>query len=291
MRIQTSGISDRKALARQISERLLDAPVAYAGAPTFAYKVGDVVIIDRDGNIEITNDETQKILEPSLVAWGWLEAAPKMIPEPPQLADGETMESNASDKVDRMEISVPAEDMTVTELKNLTYLLYSKQYLINRATGKETLRIPELLVNRLKEYTIEEPEAFTELLNDCRALGELDGFDFKDGKVTLSFPFDMEQPGKGTVYAELTHRIVKAAREATRVTPTLTRPENEKYAMRSWLLRLGYGGADFKAQRHTLLQNLKGYAAFKTDDEMVKHRAKYADIRRAKRETRKEVES
>lgn len=291
MRIQTSCILDRKALARQISERLLDAPVTYAGAPTFAYKVGDVVTIDRDCNIDIVSDETQRILEPFFEEQGWLEALPREIPETSQLACNESTKPNASEDVDRMEISVPAENMTVVAMKNLTYMLYSKQYLINRATGDETLRIPEMLVNRLKEYTPETLEAFTELLNDCRALGELDGFDFKDGKVTLSFPFDMEQPEKWTVYAELTHRLVKAAREATRVTPTLTRPENEKYAMRSWLLRLGYGGADFKAQRHTLMENLKGYAAFKTDDGMAKHRSKYAEIRRAKRERRKEVES
>ena len=64
--------------------------------------------------------------------------------------------------------------------------------------------------------------------------------------------------------------------------------ENEKYYMRAWLLRLGYGGADLKAERRLLLRNLKGRSAFPNDDAAEKHREKYAAIRRAAHEAHTE---
>lgn len=39
--------------------------------------------------------------------------------------------------------------------------------------------------------------------------------------------------------------------------------ENEKYAFRCFLLRLGFIGAEFKGERKILLKNLTGSSAFK----------------------------
>ena len=39
--------------------------------------------------------------------------------------------------------------------------------------------------------------------------------------------------------------------------------DNEKYAMRTWLLRMGFIGPDFKAARKILLKNLSGSSAFR----------------------------
>lgn len=40
--------------------------------------------------------------------------------------------------------------------------------------------------------------------------------------------------------------------------------ENDKYAFRCFLLRLGFIGDEYKADRKLLLRNLSGSAAFKT---------------------------
>ena len=86
------------------------------------------------------------------------------------------------------------------------------------------------------------------------------------------------------VYAVLTARILKAAKEATRVFPERQEPENEKYFARAWLLRIGYGGADSKAERNLLLKHLKGHSAFPNDDAANRHKKKYAEIRKEKRQ-------
>lgn len=267
MTIQTN-TTDRRALAQQISE-LLDEPVAYAGAPSFAYRVGDAITIDRAGTLEITGDAPEA-LKDFLIDQGWLK------PEPVAQAP-----------VSGMTISVTVRNITVMNLKNLTHMLYSKQYLLNRAMGQEKLRIPALLIDRLREYTPETLEAFTELLDDCRAMDELTGFDFRDGRVSMDIPYSAEgQPEHWMTYADLLNRMLTAAQDAMRIAPTLLKPENERYAMRGWLLRLGYGGPDLKARRRILMENLKGYAAFKDESGMERHKAKYAEIRRQEREIR-----
>ena len=69
----------------------------------------------------------------------------------------------------------------------------------------------------------------------------------------------------------------------------LTPEENEmKYFCRNWLIQLGMGGADHKEIRNALLDHLHGFAAFRTADKMDAHKAKYAEIRKAKRETDEE---
>ena len=42
--------------------------------------------------------------------------------------------------------------------------------------------------------------------------------------------------------------------------------ENEKFAFRCFLLKLGFIGAEYKADRKVLLRNLTGSAAFKDGD-------------------------
>ena len=53
------------------------------------------------------------------------------------------------------------------------------------------------------------------------------------------------------------------AKRAKRVTVTNQDIESEKYAFRTWLIRLGFGGPEYKEERAVLLKNLSGTSAFK----------------------------
>ncbi len=257
---------DRKALARQISE-LLHVDVVYASVPSCAYNVGPVMI-DRGGSIHTNDSQALETLKPFLIEQGWL--APE--------AEALTVDSGAAPE--QMEISVPAEGMTVTSLLNLVHMLYSKQYLFNRMTESGSLFISKNLIDSLKEHTPEDLAAFQQRLSDSIAHGELDGFSYSDGNVTLRYPFHAEQPMRWTTYGLLTDKIIKTAQSATRITAQVQEPENEKYFARSWLLRLGMGGADFKEERRILLGGLKGHMAFSDDAAAQKHMTRYAEKRR-----------
>ena len=310
MTIQTNITTNRKALAKRISDELLGAPVTYAGVPTCAYRVGACITIDREGNIEITNDDALKILMPFFIEEGWCaaeraaepavdsEAAeepdeepaeePTVEPDEPAAEDlkaptGSVIDPERATAFDECRVSLPA-NMTVAQLTNLVHMLYSEQRLLNKAAMDGRLTIPESLITQLAEHTPETTEAFSDLLSDFEALGELTGFGYEGGIVRLDFAHDETHPEYMITYAGLVGRIIHAAREATRVKAELQTSENEKYYMRAWLLRLGYGGADLKEERRLLLRNLKGHSAFPNDAAAERHKEKYAALRRASRE-------
>ena len=66
---------------------------------------------------------------------------------------------------------------------------------------------------------------------------------------------------------------LEAAKAATRVQAQRQEPENEKYFMRGWLIRLGFGGKEAKGMRELFLKHLKGNSAFLTEADADKHRA------------------
>ena len=278
----TTNTTDRKALAKALADKL-GTTAKYMGPPTFGYQVGDY-IVDRDGNIEGEDFEALRDFLQSIGCFPEEETEPAGEQTEPET---ETPDSGTQDQVS---ISVPADDLTPTQMKNLIFTLFTKQYLIGKMTGGDLLNIPDNLIARLMENTPETMEDFKALLDAAKEDG-LTGFEFAEGKVTLTYAAHQDEPERNMLYAMLTARILKAAKEATRVFPERQEPENEKYFARAWLLRIGYNGADSKAERNLLLKHLKGHSAFPNDEAAEKHKTKYAEIRKEKRQTAQEVTS
>ena len=278
----TTNTTDRKALAKALADKL-GTTAKYMGPPTFGYQVGDY-IVDRDGNIEGEDFEALRDFLQSIGCFPEEETEPAGEQTEPET---ETPDSGTQDQVS---ISVPADDLTPTQMKNLIFTLFTKQYLIGKMTGGDLLNIPDNLITRLMENTPETMEDFKALLDAAKEDG-LTGFEFAEGKVTLTYAAHQDEPERNMLYAMLTARILKAAKEATRVFPERQEPENEKYFARAWLLRIGYNGADSKAERNLLLKHLKGHSAFPNDEAAEKHKTKYAEIRKEKRQAAQEVTS
>ena len=98
--------------------------------------------------------------------------------------------------------------------------------------------------------------------------------------MTLTFARS-EDPDCNKAYAQLASAMVAKAKQASRIKSDEQKPENEKYYFRSWIIQLGFGGADFKTARRVLLQNLKGYSAFRTDEDADKFKARMKAKRQA----------
>ena len=309
MTIETN-TQNRKMLAYEIG-RLIGEPVKYQGMPSMAYRVGPYTV-DKEGNLtgedfgpihsflvengyiqepmaETSKPESPEPETPEAEApetSGTVDAEPDAPGQTDDAADAEDAENDAPDL---LTITVGTANLTVRQLKNLVFMLYSKQYLIGKMTGGDLLNIPDFLEARLIEKTPETIADFLSLLDTAKEKG-MTGFDFKDEKVTLTFRAFPDEPGRNMVYAMFTARILKAAREATRIFPEKQEPENEKYFARAWLLRLGYGGAAYKDERNLLLKHLKGHSAFPNDEAAEKHKEKYAEIRKEKKADGQEVE-
>ena len=257
MRIQTTA-PDRKTLVKALAEHLGEDAV-YSGPPSFAYTIGGVTV-DREGVIILSEDTEPAGIQGFLVSKGWLE------PE-----------------TDRMTISVPVDGLTVKTMHNLILMLYSKQYLLGKAIKAETIQISDFVIEQLRQSTPETPADFRAMMDDFKAQGQIAGVDFTEDSVSLSFPLS-DKENIIHAFTLLTVNILAAAKAATRVLPERQQPENEKYYMRSWLVRLGFGGKDGKGMRDVLLKHMKGHSAFRSDLEAQKHRDKYAAIRRTSKE-------
>ena len=76
------------------------------------------------------------------------------------------------------------------------------------------------------------------------------------------FRFSSE-PEEATAYTQLIIALVKMANESKRIIAKERTVENEKYAFRCFLLRLGFIGDEYTASRKILLKNLNGSSAFR----------------------------
>ena len=118
---------------------------------------------------------------------------------------------------------------SLTSLKNLDALLLSKGRLIRHAFDI-----------REATYTLE---------------GDRITFAWLHGTIT-------DETAKA--YAEFISKLCEMARAQKRVTAKEKIVDNEKYAFRCFLLRLGMIGNAYKESRKILLQNLTGSSAFKS---------------------------
>lgn len=97
-----------------------------------------------------------------------------------------------------------------------------------------------------------------------KALG-IDNLAFEIHEDRVSFPWFIDPaPDYALAYTQFVAAICKMSTEQKRVTARVREVDNEKYAFRCFLLRLGFIGEEFKKSRKILLSNLDGSSAFKT---------------------------
>ena len=83
-------------------------------------------------------------------------------------------------------------------------------------------------------------------------------FDAPDGKRQNGI-----HAGQLKSYIQLCLALSQLAKDVRTASPKPQQNENPKYAMRTWLLRLGFIGEEFATARDFLTRNLDGDAAFR----------------------------
>jgi len=98
-----------------------------------------------------------------------------------------------------------------------------------------------------------------------KALG-VDALPVEAGGDSVSFPWfaSAPEPEEAKAYTHLISALCKMSQEQKRITAKEKPVDNERYAFRCFLLRLGFIGAEFKEERKILLRNLSGSSAFKS---------------------------
>ena len=254
MRIETNA-ANRKDVVKAVSG-ILGQPSKYMGVPTCSYQIGNCTI-DRSGAVETEDEKTAELVRAGLLEQGLIETP--------------------HTEVDETTVSLPVEGMTAEGFKNLIFLIHSKQYLINRAFAEEVFRIPAELTEELGRAEVPDAEAFLRIFQSHA--GGCKGIGFFDGKMAFTLPA-INDPDMILAFTHLAAAMAQQARGQKRIRPDETIEENEKYYMRIWLLRLGFGGKEGKEVRNLLLKNLKGHSAFRTEA----NKQRWQEARRNERE-------
>ena len=234
MKIHYNITKEQRKKTVEIVGRTLGVQPIYCGAPTFAYRVG-AFEITRDGSIcfgdEVDEAEVERVrtalLEAGFVAE---EDETEMTTAEVETAGAAEVETAAmTDDEDRLTISLPRSFLTETALKNLDALLASKGKLIQKAFNIEKAT-----------YTLTEE--------------------------TIKFAWFHGKIAEDTVraYTDFISKLCEMAQKQKHAVAKEKTVENEKYAFRCFLLRLGMIGDDYKTSRRILLQNLTGSSAFKS---------------------------
>ena len=226
----------RKEMVKVISG-IVGMKAVYMRMPTCAYAISNFTV-SKEGALAWDERSSEELVEKVLA--GLAQAG--FTAEPAETAqEGGTAEETAEpenpaeapetapQEADAgLTVAVPRESFTDAALENLRKLVDAKGSLIKKALAAGSLPI------------------------------ETDG-------DKVSFPWFAEGQDSGAVkaYTHFIAALCDMARNAKRVTAKEKPADNEKYAFRCFLLRLGFIGAEYKEERKILLKNLSGSSAFK----------------------------
>jgi hypothetical protein len=242
---------NRKEIVQKLNEELNVKP-KYLGVPSFDYEIAtgiETYRIDREGIIRNSKGE---------------EVTLKAILNPSKNVDREII-SDYSELEDGFEIEFSFKGHTGTALRNIVNMLASKQKLIMKAFNSDQEFVEESFVESLNEYKIDTIEQFKEAYLKCRP-ERCPGieFDFDSQIFVLKLDSHNLDKAKLDAFCNLAVHINEQAKILKHTTFKPTQDENPKYAMRTWLIRLGMNGYEYKASRKTLLEALEGSSAFRT---------------------------
>ena len=263
---------NRKEAAARLAE-ITGTESHYTKVPRCAYEVGPYTL-EKDGSITVAEDADLAPLK-TLVQEGLVEP----FEAPATEAEPETAEAEPIS----LTVEVPMTHHTGATLRNLINLIYTRAGLLNKALGTG-FRVDEELIEALKDDAITRTtESLLQAIGDFEAEHgkAIDGLTFTPEKITFSSLPETEDAVRLQTFTILCGMMNKQALEQKRIQAKAVNEENEKYALRIWLTRLGMNGAEFKEARKILMANLTGHCAFRTPAEEAKWKARQAEKREA----------
>ena len=138
-------------------------------------------------------------------------------------------EAETEAATERTGIAIQMPMMDETALQNLKAIIESKSSLIKKAFGTDALPVEEI-----------------------------------EGKLDFAWLPEGSSPEEIKACMNFITKLCEMAKTQKRVTAKEKETDNDKYAFRCFLLRLGFIGDEYKADRKVLLKNLTGSSAFRS---------------------------
>ena len=138
-------------------------------------------------------------------------------------------EPEAEDSSERTGIAIQMPMLDEAALQNLKAIIESKSGLIKKALGADELPVEEI-----------------------------------EGRLDFAWLKEESSPEEIKACMNFITKLCEMAKTQKRVTAKEKETDNDKYAFRCFLLRLGFIGDEYKADRKVLLKNLTGSSAFRS---------------------------
>ncbi len=249
---------ERKEIVKRLSEQL-GIKSKYLGAPNFDYEIRteeETYTVDRRGMITTSEGRTttlDEILNPSE-------------PTPEEHEEIEVINPNQEEtlQLDGLELKLPLGNHTGRTLKNIINMLSSKQDLIMMSFETAEVFMDGNFAKALNDKEFSTLEELSKALNGLGA-GRCPGitFDFEEGTFTIKLTAENLTHNKISAFQNLIVLMNESAKKLKRASFKPSQNDNPKYAMRTWLIRLGMNGEEYKAVRKTLLSKLEGNSSFR----------------------------
>ena len=224
----------RKEMVKVISG-IVGMKAVYMRMPTCAYAISNFTV-SKEGALAWDERSSGELVEKVLagLAQAGFTAEPEETAEAEDSAEADAPETAAGEESAEpqeggLTVSLPRESFTDAALENLHRLVDAKAALIKKALAVESLPV----------------EADEE-------------------KVSFPWFADGQDGDAAKAYTHFITALCDMARKQKRVTAKERPADNEKYAFRCFLLRLGFIGEEYKGERKVLLKNLSGNGSFKS---------------------------
>lgn len=232
--------NERKRLAQVLGAILLVEPV-YTKAPAFAYVVGDYTI-DKIGTLSCpgtaTSETVAQIVE-KLTAESFTPEVPEdeTPAETPETAAKNVEESQSIGGADNPEavegetkltVSIPRDKLPDDALARLRTMVSNKEVLFKRALSVDALPI-----------------------------------EVAEDKVSFPWFTLTGTDGESEAYTQFITYLCKMTVEQTRVLDKPYNGDNDRFAMRIFMVRLGMKGAQFALARKLMMKNLTGNSGWR----------------------------
>ena len=297
--------SQRKALAQKIAE-IIGAEVEYLGVPSCGYQI-DFFTLSKDAVLSFTDRSDTEIVEKVLTGLAeagytsetvtypeGTETDAEESAEPQDAEDGGAEPDENTDENENPEtetdgfpiavtVALPLTDHTVQSLTNLICMIHARGALLSKATGG-AFAADKSLVGEIGKHDFRSIHELIAYIREWEETNpELKGIRFADDKLIFNGFGQAQDADHVQAFTNLAAAMNSMALTQKRVQAKDVDDSNEKYSMRVWLVRIGFGGADHKTDRRILLEHLTGHTAFRNDTE----KEKWMERQKAKHEAAK----
>lgn len=282
--------AERKRLAQVLGEITFTEPV-YLKAPTFAYVIGGYHI-DKNGTIECSDDLAQeavllvieKLKEQGFTPEIAEDTAPAETPaetpdvapeaEPEGVPEDEAMEANVG--AETPDVAAPEEDATAgadqpaDEADTQPAESKDEEKPADADDTKLTVSIPRAkladdALERLRTIVSNKEELFKRALN-ADALP----IEVTDEEISFSWFALTGIDGEATAYTQFITALCQMATEQKRVLDKPYDGDNDRFAMRIFMVRLGMKGPEFALARKLMMKRLEGNSGWRYEDSAAK---------------------